>query len=172
MTLPSTERVLPPDAQLAMAQDSRQRGLNPFTATGSLRRAARLLSRTTCRRSRGRDRRLHPPHSRSQRKSITPLGTLSVSPRSELAEARLHVALGFGPRRLPRRASRCTRRWQLRGAWCRRLVEEREGRSARGEPPLDDAARMFGLAVKEPDADREDLVEAAVSQIEVLESRD
>jgi hypothetical protein len=55
MTLPSTNGSCPADAQLATPPDSGQRGLNPFTATGSLRRAARLLS-DDCKRSPLRDR--------------------------------------------------------------------------------------------------------------------
>jgi hypothetical protein len=60
----------------------------------------------------------------------------------------------------------------LRRARCRRLIEEGEERSAGCEPPLDDIARTLGVAVKETHANREDLVEAAVSQVEVLEDRD
>jgi hypothetical protein len=41
--------------------------------------------------------------------------------------------------------------------------------SAGREPSLDDAARTLGVAVKEAHADREDLVEATVSQVEVFE---
>jgi hypothetical protein len=47
-----------------------------------------------------------------------------------------------------------------------------EDYSARREPSLDDAARTLGVAVKEAHADREDLVEATVSQVEVLKGRD
>src|SRR5918997_2497762 len=52
-------------------------------------------------------------------------------------------------------------------------VEEGEDLSAGREPGLDEAARALGLAVEEADADREDLLEAAVSQeAEVLEVGD
>jgi hypothetical protein len=65
-----------------------------------------------------------------------------------------------------------TRSGFLRRAWFRRRVEEDEERSARREPSLDEAARTLGLTVEKADADREDLVEAAISQIEVLKVRD
>ncbi len=54
----------------------------------------------------------------------------------------------------------------------RRFVEEDEEFSAGREPSLDEPARTLGVAVKEAHADREDLVEAMVSQIEVLKGRD
>jgi hypothetical protein len=54
----------------------------------------------------------------------------------------------------------------------RRRVEDREGRSAGREPPLDDAPRALWVAVEEADADGEDLVEAALTQVELLELRD
>jgi hypothetical protein len=60
---------------------------------------------------------------------------------------------------------------RLRGA-PRWRVEERDDGSAGGEPRLDNAAGAVGVAVKEAHADREDLVEAAVSQIQVLEAGD
>ena len=50
--------------------------------------------------------------------------------------------------------------------------EEGQDRSAGREPSLDDVARTVGIAVKEADANREDLVEAALPQVEVLEVRD
>ena len=59
-----------------------------------------------------------------------------------------------------------------RHARCRRRVEEDEECSARREPSLGDAARTLGVAVKKTHADREDLVETPVSQVEVLEGRD
>jgi hypothetical protein len=65
-----------------------------------------------------------------------------------------------------------TRSVPLRHAWFRRLIEEDEKRSARREPSLDEATRTLGLTVEEVHADREDLVEAAISQVEVLKGRD
>jgi hypothetical protein len=65
-----------------------------------------------------------------------------------------------------------TRSGLLRRARFRRQVEEDEERSAGREPSLDYAARTLGLTVKEANADREDLVEATISQVEVLKGRD
>src|ERR687894_845432 len=65
-----------------------------------------------------------------------------------------------------------TRSGPLRGAQFRRRVEEDEDRAAGREPSLDDAARTPGLAVKEANADREDLVEAPISQVEIPKGRD
>src|SRR5687768_2039827 len=58
------------------------------------------------------------------------------------------------------------------GARFRRRVEEDEDRTAGREPSLDEAARTLGLTMEEANADREDLVEATISQVEVLEGRD
>jgi hypothetical protein len=52
------------------------------------------------------------------------------------------------------------------------MIEEDEKRSARREPSLDEATRTLGLTVEEVHADREDLVEAAISQVEILKGRD
>jgi hypothetical protein len=60
----------------------------------------------------------------------------------------------------------------LRRGWAWRLVVEDEESSAGREPSLCEAARPLGGAMKEADADREDLVEAAVSEVEVFEVRD
>lgn len=65
-----------------------------------------------------------------------------------------------------------TRSGPLRGAQFRRRVEEDEDSAAGREPSLDDAARTPRLAVKEANADREDLVEAPISQVEVLKGHD
>jgi len=55
---------------------------------------------------------------------------------------------------------------------CRDGWSEGEDGSTRGEPLLNDAARKFGIAVEEADADGEDGVEVAVSRVEVFECRD
>src|SRR3712207_7924525 len=60
----------------------------------------------------------------------------------------------------------------LRRASFRRRVEEDEERSAGREPSLGEASRPLGLTVEEANADREDLVEAPISQVEVLKGRD
>ena len=49
------------------------------------------------------------------------------------------------------------------------MIEEDENASAGGEPAPDEIACALGLTRKEPDADGEDLVEASVFQVEVLE---
>jgi hypothetical protein len=65
-----------------------------------------------------------------------------------------------------------TRSGPLRRARFGRRVEKDRERCAGREPSLDYAARTLGLTVKETNADREDLVEATISQVEVLKGRD
>jgi hypothetical protein len=52
-----------------------------------------------------------------------------------------------------------------------RPVEDREQRPAWRQPPLGERAGAGGLAVEEPDPDGEDLVEAALAEVGVLERR-
>jgi DNA-binding NarL/FixJ family response regulator len=53
-----------------------------------------------------------------------------------------------------------------------RLVEERSGPSSWGQPRLDETVCTLGVAVKEPDAYREDRVEASLAEVEVLQACD